>query len=718
MLTSADHAILARSWITPDLAEAAGLYRVSSSEGGLLIGRNGHGNYAGIAFPYIWPGENHPREYRLKLDHPEMELQPDGAAKEKRKYLSPPGRANILYFAPGASGEALNDTVLPIIVTEGEKKVLALSRLSERVPVLPVGLSGVWNWRGAVGREPNANGMRVAVKGPIADLNRINWQGRIVYIIFDSDKKNNASIQAAERELARELKRRGAVIHIIDMPDLPGLEKTGADDFLAHPDGGPDAMAALIENAPEFEPGGIILDPADPMPSARRFVESFYTNNYARCLQHQAGVFYSFNESSYIEKEESTIKAQLYEWLEVAQAWQKPKNKDDEPELGPFKPTAGKVGNVLDATRAVCNLPASFAAPCWLANDPGLNPREFLAVRNGLLHIPTRKLFQPTPDFFTLSGLDFEYNPNAPEPVNWIEFLKQLWPEDFESRDALQEWFGYLLTPDTRLQKILMLIGPKRAGKGTIGRIIKNLLGSRNICTPTLANMNEQFGLSVLIGKTAAIISDARLSGRTDTAIITERLLSISGEDSQTVPRKFLPDWNGTLPTRFMMMTNELPKIEDASGTLASRFIILTLTESFYGREDHTLIDKLLPELPGILLWALEGWERLHRRGRLIQPQSSSELIAQFEDLGSPIGAFVRDRCEIGPGHEVRQDRLFEQWKAWCEETGREHPGTIQTFGRNLQSFVPWLKVLRPRVMGVQLRYYSGIRLKGSVEPL
>ena len=51
MLTSSDYEMLVRSWITPELAEAAGLYRVSSPEGGLLIGRNGHGDYAGIALP-------------------------------------------------------------------------------------------------------------------------------------------------------------------------------------------------------------------------------------------------------------------------------------------------------------------------------------------------------------------------------------------------------------------------------------------------------------------------------------------------------------------------------------------------------------------------------------------------------------------------------------------------------------------------------------------
>ena len=256
-----------------------------------------------------------------------------------------------------------------------------------------------------------------------------------------------------------------------------------------------------------------------------------------------------------------------------------------------------------------------------------------------------------------------------------------------------------------------MIVGPKRSGKGTIGRVIRMLLGDRNVCGPTLSNMAEQFGLSILIGKSVAIIADARISGRTDTAVITERLLSISGEDTLSIPRKYLPDWNGKLPTRFMIMTNELPRVEDASGALASRFIVLTLSQSFYGREDHDLIEKFIPELPGILLWALEGWDRLQRRGRFIQPQSAGELIQQFEDLGSPIGAFLRERCEVGRGLEVPQSRLFEAWKSWCEDNGRERPGSVQMFGRNLRAAVPWLGESQPRVAGTRLRYYQGIRL-------
>lgn len=355
-------------------------------------------------------------------------------------------------------------------------------------------------------------------------------------------------------------------------------------------------------------------------------------------------------------------------------------------------------------------------SPCWLDDDPSLDPRDILPCRNGLLHIPTRQLRPPSAAFFTLQGLDFTYDHDAPRADAWLQFLADLWPDDLESQSALQEWMGYLLTPRTDFQKIGMLVGPKRSGKGTIGRVSRLLLGDRHVCGPTLANMSEQFGLSVLLNKSVAIISDARLSGRSDTAVIAERLLSISGEDTLSIPRKFLPDWNGKLATRFWLMTNELPRIEDASGALASRFLVLRLTRSFYGCEDHALLGRFVPELPSILNWALEGFDRLYARGRFVQPQSSDELIQEFEDLGSPIGAFLRERCEVGKGFEVPKDRLFQSWKGWCAESGRDHAGSIQVFGRNLRAAVPWLAESRPHVLGARVRYFEGIRLKDGDE--
>ncbi|MFN9953218.1 MAG: NTP-binding protein, partial [bacterium] len=70
------------------------------------------------------------------------------------------------------------------------------------------------------------------------------------------------------------------------------------------------------------------------------------------------------------------------------------------------------------------------------------------------------------------NALDFDYDSKACQPREWLDFLASLWPSDPESVQALAEMFGYLLTDDTGQQKMFMLVGPPRSGKGTILRVL------------------------------------------------------------------------------------------------------------------------------------------------------------------------------------------------------------------------------------------------------
>ena len=338
---------------------------------------------------------------------------------------------------------------------------------------------------------------------------------------------------------------------------------------------------------------------------------------------------------------------------------------------------------------------------------------EIVACLNGLLHLPSGKMIGNTPEFFTHNALDFNFNPAALEPNQWVAFLHELWPDDPESISTLQEIFGLCLTGDTRQQKAFLLVGPRRSGKGTIARVLAQLVGSDNAVAPTLAGVGTNFGLAPLIGKRVAIISDARLGARADQHAIAERILSITGEDAITIDRKYAPAWTGQLQTRFVIISNELPRLADASGALASRFIVLLLENSFYGREDHALTDKLLMELPGILNWAITGWHRLTQFGRFKQPPSALDAIEQLEDLGSPVRAFVREKCETGPAFQISPQQLFLSWQDWCASQGRDRPGTVQTFGRDLRAACPAIKIAKPRGPdGLPVRTYQGIRQK------
>jgi putative DNA primase/helicase len=453
------------------------------------------------------------------------------------------------------------------------------------------------------------------------------------------------------------------------------------------------------------------LDPQAPLAIARLFVAQKHMRGEQRTLHHQGGDFYAWNGQHYQRVELQAVRSAIYAFLAVAVKrvgkW-----------LVPFQPTTLRVNQVVDALAATCYLPNHQWAPIWLAAAADQPPAaELISCANGLLHLPTGLLLPSTPAFFALNAVDFAFDPAAPPPKAWLVFLDALWRHDPEAIATLREWFGYLLTGDTSQQKVLLIVGPKRSGKGTIARVLRDLLGKQNTCAPTLASLAQQFGLAPLIGKQLALISDARLGSRADQQIIAERLLSISGEDAQTIDQKYREPWTGQLDVRFTITTNELPRIADASGALPSRFLVLLLRHSFYGREDPGLTHRLLQELPGILNWSIEGWRTLQERGHFLQPTTSAGAIRDLEDLASPVGAFVRDCCEVGPELTVACDVLFQHWRAWCGVQGRDYPGTAATFGRDLRAAVPGVEVERPRGEGGNReRCYRGIGLRAGAQ--
>lgn len=458
----------------------------------------------------------------------------------------------------------------------------------------------------------------------------------------------------------------------------------------------------------EAEKNRLVLFPAAPLQSARTYVSLKHDGPQGRTLHHQNGTFFRWANTHYEEMTAEEIRASLYGFLEKADQPAK-----EEGETEPFNPNKSKVANVAEALAAAVQLPSTIRPPTWIDDASHPPARELVSCTNGLLHLPTRKLLSHSPAFFSVNALEFPYEATVKQPEEWIKFLKQIWPTDSQSVDMLQELFGLALTGDTSHQKAFLLVGPKRSGKGTIARVLTKLLGQANVCGPTLSSLGQNFGLAPLIGKRLAIISDARLGGKTDQQIVVERILAITGEDSLSVPRKFKDDWTGQLETRVMVLTNELPKLADASGALASRFLILIMTESFYGKEDQGLTDRLTRELAGILNWSLDGWKRLKERGHFVQPAAAAAAQRDFEDLGSPIGAFVRDCCEVGPTYQCKPEDVYHAWVRWCDEQNITHVGTVQTFGRDLRSVVPSLKTTQPRTNeDTRERFYKGVRIR------
>jgi putative DNA primase/helicase len=256
--TELDYERLAKSFISREIVDLAGIGRVSDIEGADAVGRkrNAHTDNSGLVFPHFLPHDfTHPREYCLRLDHPEMELNSKGELKEKNKYVWPPGVPNFVYFPPGVTVEMLQDQKLPLVITEGVKKVLALLRVAlllmasaKKWPFIPIGLSGVWNFRGTVGKMDGANGGNVKVKGVIPDMDLISWRKRNATILFDSNVRTNPSVQIARWMLGGELKNRGAKVLYAELPEDSGVN--GIDDYageIEHAHGTDLAVQAVLQ---------------------------------------------------------------------------------------------------------------------------------------------------------------------------------------------------------------------------------------------------------------------------------------------------------------------------------------------------------------------------------------------------------------------------------------------------------------------------------------
>lgn len=454
------------------------------------------------------------------------------------------------------------------------------------------------------------------------------------------------------------------------------------------------ARAAICAPAP----GGGGSGGADDRPGPRDVARALLGAR-PEPLIHLNDQWHTWRHGAYRGREDDTLRREMYDHLERVGA----------------KPNQRAVSNVLDAVRSLVHLDrGDFSPPCWMDVRSGPDPRELLVCRNGLLHLPSGERSNHDPAFLTHNALDYDHDPAAPPPERWTSFLREVWPAEDERDciESLRQWFGYLLAPDTSQQKILVLVGPKRSGKGTIARILTALLGQHNVCAPRLSQFGEQFGLQSLIGKQVAIVSDMRLGGRSDKAAIAEALLAISGEDFISIPRKNLTDWEGRLRTRFVVMSNEPPAITDASGALPSRFVVLQMRQSFYGREDVGLTDRLLSERSGILNWAIDGWRAMQTAGRLTQPASSADTVRQISRLSQVVGAFVEDECEVEAGAHVDKDELFRRFRVWVEQEAIPWGASKDVFCKELLSTTAGrVRNTRAREGGGRRWVFQGIRL-------
>lgn len=330
------------------------------------------------------------------------------------------------------------------------------------------------------------------------------------------------------------------------------------------------------------------------------------------------------------------------------------------------------VSNVFEQLRAKSIINSNEMPPCWLNRRfDGWDVRDCVATLDAIIHLPSlargdrNHMIPATPEMFHLSAIPYRYDPTEIECPNWLAFLEQIFPDDAESKQLLQEWFGLCLVSDVRYQKILLLQGAARSGKGTILRLLQKLIGESNAVPLQMGRLASNFGLEKLVGKSLAIFGDVRDWGGKDEAKVIELLLSISGADGIDIDRKHQSSISCTLNTRLAISSNRLPELKDSSRAFHERLLVLKFDQSFAGREDIHLGTKLESEIQAILNWSIEGWTRLNARGAFVQPKRSKELLDRISAASSPVAKFISDRCDVHSEAVAIKDELYDAFKHW-----------------------------------------------------
>lgn len=437
--------------------------------------------------------------------------------------------------------------------------------------------------------------------------------------------------------------------------------------------------ADLIDQAP---PGAYGKNDTD---NAVIFLEKYYPEgNLARCDDE----FYVFTGKTWENTTAATIKGQIYKDMATQR--------------------------MNESKMAACYRMVTNLAP---VRDGQLNLDlgDIVVFQNGVLNLTTMELSPHRRDLFTTNIMPYEWEPAEPCP-QWLAFLSDAFSGDAERSALLQEWFGYMLTKDYHWQKIMLLLGGPRSGKGTIGRTLSALAGRHNFSGGHLSAFASDSFLAGLRTKPVLFIGDAaKKVPPSKVNEVVERIKSVSGNDEINFDRKFLSALSEALPTRITVAANSVPQLFDDSGALASRMLLLTFDKSHLGAEDLQLGDKLQSEIRGIAAWAVEGLHRLRASGRFTQPQACEEEVREIRDSYSPSMRFFDEMCLIDPEARTSGNDVYEAYRAWAVG---QHEELLKprTFITNLKDSLRGRGVSYGvhRVNKDPVRGFRGLRLKGE----
>ena len=450
----------------------------------------------------------------------------------------------------------------------------------------------------------------------------------------------------------------------------------------------------------------------DPTWLSAKVAEKLYQQNDYHTLIYSNSQFYQWNGKFWAVVSDEDVF--LAAWREIQNLYLDYNTKHIEDKVKISRSLVLDVVSSLKANRQTYKRPGQ-----WLADKAdNSEPEHLMFCQNGRVDIEVYQaglqnyFTSHCPDFFNTSVFSFDFDPHAAAPTRWLQFLNELWPHDAASHSLLQEILGYLLTKPW-LHFYFVLCGATRGGKSTIANLMSEIVGHEHVAALELHRLADRFALQSAVNKWLLLMSESEhWPGAKSGAL---RILNaISARDALQVDVKGKPPITFAAWGMPVIVGNHPPALEDDSQACINRLILLRFTESFKGKEDTGLLNKLRKEIPGIVNWAIEGWLRLRiNEGHFTLPDSSKELIDTIDENASPIRDWAGDCCLIDPSATGGKAELYESYSVYAAQRQLIVP-PLNKFCMQLLGAFPKLHPSKITIQGERKRLpvFRGIALR------
>lgn len=341
------------------------------------------------------------------------------------------------------------------------------------------------------------------------------------------------------------------------------------------------------------------------------------------------------------------------------------------------------------------------------------NPEGIVNFRNGFYSIDDDLLNVHTMNIISTNQLPYTYNKNADCPC-FMKALCDATSGDFAKISVIQEFAGYCLTRDTKLEKMLFLIGAAGSGKSTVLDGITAMLGEENVSCATMEKIGQPRYAGLFVDKIANIATEIPK----DVQGFEESLKAVVSGEKITVDTKFIPSYDARPFCKFIFAGNDLPTISDTSDAIFRRMLLVYFNNAIpQDAMDTNLKAAIRKEGAGIFNWAVDGLKRLKKHNGFTITADMKVDIDVIKLQNNSVYYFMTENYEVGVDKDnyVVFDELYEHFKDFCFKVGAKGIYKKVVFGKELRKIYP--KDLSDGVKWISnstRKVFYGVRTKGS----